>query len=374
MKRGPVALLAVLLAAAPAHAQDGRRLISGVEYRAMSFDSGLSTQTKSVAVLSMPIGVVWNVSRRLSLDVGTRFASATREAWDSVASATISGLTDTQARLVYQVAPDLLVLTVSANLPTGKSTITGEQLDVASAIAHDLIPYPVSSFGSGTSVTTGLAFAVPVGGWALGIGGSYRVSGTYQLFTGVADTNASAPFRPGAEIRARVGLDRVVGQGRVALGVTYSSFAVDELGDQQVLRPGKRWLSQASLSFPVGNVGFALYGWNLYRSAGAEVASGAATERQNLLVAGLGATILAGRRQIRPSFEYRRHWADDAQGSLGPAGALLSAGLRVLLPVGERFALMPAARFDTGNVANEASGANVAVTGFSGGVTLRVNW
>jgi hypothetical protein len=374
VRRAALALAAVALSAAPARAQDARRLVGGVEYRAMAFDSGLSTQTKTVTVLSMPFGVVWNASRRLSLDVGTRFASATREAWDSVASATISGLTDTQARLVYQVAPDLLVLTVSANLPTGKSTITGEQLDVASAIAHDLIPYPVSSFGSGTSVTTGLAFAVPVGGWALGIGGSYRVSGTYQLFTGVADTNASAPFRPGAEIRARVGLDRVVGQGRVALGLTYSSFAVDELGDQQVLRPGKRWLSQASLSFPVGNVGFALYGWNLYRTAGSEVASGAATERQNLLVAGLGATILAGRRQIRPSFEYRRHWADDSQGALGPAGALLSAGLRVLLPVGERFALLPAARFDTGNVANETSGENVAVTGFSGGITLRMNW
>lgn len=374
MKRALLLACGALACAAPARAQSGARVMGGVEFRAMSFDSGLTTETRTVSTVAFPIGMVWPVSRRLTLDVGTRFASATRESWDGAPSATISGLTDTQARLVYQVRPDMLVLTVSANLPTGKSTITGEQLDVAAAIAHDLIPYPVSSFGSGASVTTGLAFAVPFGGWALGVGGSYRVSGTYQLFTNVADSNATQPFRPGGEVRMRVGLDRIVGQGRVALGVTYSSFAVDELGDLQVLRPGKRYITQASWSFPVGNIGLAAYGWNLYRSAGAEVQTGVPTERQNLLAVGGGATILMGRTQLRPSVEYRRQWADDASGRFSPAGALASVGLRVLVPLGERLALLPNARFDTGNVTNDATGTNIGVSGLNAGATLRINW
>jgi hypothetical protein len=369
-RRGLAAALLLLPGALAA--QNPRRVFSGVEFRSMSYGDGYPGGTSSVSALALPFGVILPVSRRLSLDVSARYASAT---WEDTAgtTATISGLTDTQVRAAFQIVPDVLVFTVSGNLPTGNSTITEAQLPAASAIAHDLIPFPVSSFGTGASVTSGLAFAVPLGGWAIGVGGSYRMSGTYRMFSDVADTAATQPFRPGAEMRLRVGLDRLVGQGRLALGVTYSSFAIDELGDVQILRPGNRFLTQGSWSFPLGSVGVGLYAWNLYRSAGSEVQSGATTERQNLLTVGGTASIQLGRSQLRPLVEYRRHWADDAQGAFGAAGALLSLGTRLLLPLGDRFALLPGVRYDVGNVADEAGG-NASVSGLSVSATLRANW
>lgn len=364
-----IALLAVLLPAAAA--AQGARAFSGFEYRSMSFDPGLITNTRSVTELVMPLGLVYPVSQRLSFDIGTRYASATREAVDSSGTftSTVSGLTDTQVRAVYQVLPDVLVFTLTANLPTGESTIREDQVGTIGAIAHDLIPFPVSSFGSGTSVTSGLAWAVPLGGWALGVGGSYRVSGAYRLVSGPA-SDSVGDYQAGAEVRLRVGLDRLVGQGRVALGYTFSSFAVDEIGSQQV-RPGKRHITQASWSFPVGRMGLSLYAWDLYRATGNQLQTGVATEAQNLLTFGAGATMQLGRNQLRPGLEYRRHWAGDD--GMAAAGAMLSASLRYMMPLGDRFVLLPSLRFDAGSVVNDA-GSDVGFSGFDAGVTLRLNW
>jgi hypothetical protein len=374
-----VAALAVTLVPATLAAQGSRRFFAGSEFRSMSFDPGLETETRSVSEWVMSFGAVWPVSQRLAFDIGTRYASATREGDVSdstgvigTTSATISGLTDTQLRAVFSVVPDVLVFTVTANLPTGTSTVAQEQLPAVGAIAHDLIPYPVSSFGNGASVTSGLAVAMPFKGWALGVGGSYRMSGSYRLFSDVSGTTglSNVDYRPGAEMRVRVGLDRIVGQGRVALGVTYSSFAIDELGNQQVLQSGERYIGEASWSFPIGRMGVALYGWDMFRAADNDIQTGQPAESQNLLAAGAGLTLQIGRSQLRPGFEYRRH---SVGGEFGGDGAMMSGSLRWVMPLGDRFVFVPAVRYDAGALANSAQ-ENIGFTGLSGAATLRVNW
>jgi hypothetical protein len=354
-----VAALAALVTSA-AGAQ-GRIVATGMEYRTLSLDSGLGA--KSVSELVVPIALLWPVSRRVTVDVGTRFASATRED-ESGASATLSGLTDLQARAVVQVVPDRVLFTLAANLPTGKAKLTGEELAVAGVIASDFLPFPVSSFGNGLNVTSGLALAVPIGGWAVGLAGSYRVSGEY---TPLADTNLS--YKAGGEMRLRIGLDRIVGQGRVSLGFTYSSFATDEFAGFEAFSPGNRYIGQASWSFPIGNVGVSLYAWDLYRNAGEIPANDTRTEKQNVLTLGGGFSFQLGRNQLRPTVEYRRHTLGVER--LEGAGTLLSVGLRYHMGLGERWAVVPAFRFDTGNIANE--GSDVGFTGFSGGLSLRAN-
>ena len=376
-----VALIVTLLLPAGVAAQGARRFFAGSEVRSMSFDRGLDTETRSVSEFVVPFGMVWPVSGRLTLDIGTRYASATREgdvtdstgAVIGTTSATISGLTDTQARAVFTVLPDVLVFTLMASLPTGKSTVAQEQLATVGAIAHDLIPYPVSSFGNGASVTTGIAMAVPFHGWALGVGGSYRVSGAYRLFSDVSDTTglSNVDYRPGAEMRFRLGLDRIIGQGRVALGLTYTSFAIDELGEQQVLQSGKRYIGEASWSFPIGRLGVSLYGWDLYRAADSDVQTGQSTDAENLVALGAGLNMQLGRSQLRPTFEYRRQSVGAS--SLGGAGAMISGALRWVRPLGERLVFVPSLRYDVGTVANGAQ-ENIGFSGFHGGATLRVNW
>ncbi|MEK6768388.1 MAG: hypothetical protein AABY85_05285 [Gemmatimonadota bacterium] len=354
-----LAALALLVAPAALRAQEARRtLYTGVEYRTLSFDPGLFTKT--VSELVVPVGLVIPFSSRLTVDLGTRFARAERTD-ESGASSTISGLTDVQARAVVQLVQDVALFTVTANLPTGKTKLSGEEVAVAGAIATDLLPFPVSSFGSGSSVTTGLALAVPVAGWAVGLAGSYRMSGSFTPLAGASS------YKAGAEVRFRAGVDRVIGQGRVSLGFTYSSFSTDEFGGSGVLRPGKRYIGQAGVSLPLGNMGLSLYAWDLYRASGTVPINGLTTEKQNLMALGAALSIQRGRNVFRPSVEYRVFGEGDS--SLVKAGTLLSLGARYQMATGESMSLIPSVRYDMGNIPN--GGTDVGYRGFSVGLSLR---
>lgn len=365
-RRG-AALAAAMVAAFPvaAFAQGdlavGRlRFLTGFEMRSVSFDSGLGVKT--ISEMAVPLGVMYNPSARLALDLGIRYANAARTPSDTAAAkGTVSGPTDLQVRGVYQVIPDAVVFTLAANVPTGKTKLTADELPAAGAVASELIPFPVASFGTGPNVTTGLAVAVPVAGWAVGLAGAYRFSGAY---TPMATVDSS--YKPGGEVRFRVGVDRVVGQGRVSLGFTYSSFSQDEFGGTNIFQPGKRYISQASWTFPVGNVGLSLYAWDLYRTQGTVLLSSSATEKQNVLTAGMAASLQMGRSVLRPQVEFRKHTAG-VEG-LEAAGQLLSLSARLSLPVSEALSLTPAFRFDTGNI---VSGATYGFTGWGFSLGVR---
>lgn len=348
-------------------AQGGVTAFAGAEARGVSYQVGLGI--KSVSEIAVPFAVIWPAGARFSFDLGGRYATASRTGSDG-STVTISGLTDIQVRGVYQLIPDIAALTVSANLPTGKTKITNQQLLTAGAIASDLLPYPVANFGSGFNVTTGLALALPVAGWALGVAGSYRVN---SAFTPFADTTSS--YKAGGEFRVRAGADRLVGQSRLSFGLTYSSFGEDEFGSSPIFQSGKRYIGQGSWTFPIGNVGLQLYAWDLYRSPGAQLISGGVTtQKRNLLAFGAAGSVQMGRNVLRPQVEYRIHTLGES--TLLSAGRLLSLGMQYQLAVGDRVALLPSVRFDTGSENVLDSNGNptsqsVGLTGWSAGVMLR---
>jgi len=361
------AVAAALAAPAPLLAQGGVTGFSGVEVRSVSYQAGLGI--KSVSEVAVPIAVMWAASPRLTLDLGGWYASASRKG-DS-ATSTISGPTDVQLRGVYQLVPDLAVLTVAVNLPTGKTKLASDQLLTAGAIASDLIPYPVVNFGTGFNVTSGLALAVPVSGWALGVAGSYRLNGGFTPFS---DTTGS--YKAGGEFRVRLGADRIVGQGRVSLGVTFSTFGEDNYASSPIFQSGKRYIGQGSWSFPVGKMGLQVYAWDLYRAAGAQLitSSSVSTQKRNVLAFGAAGSIQAGRNVLRPQIEYRLHTI----GSSSPtsAGKLLMLGMQYQMSLNDRFMLQPGVRFDTGSenvldAAGDPTSQSATLTGFSVSVMLR---
>ncbi len=369
--RAPRLFAAFALAAmlAPGLAAQERRFTTGFEFRAISLDSGFGA--KSVRQVAVPIGVVVPLSRRFLVDVGTYFAQAQRQDFGG-ASTTISGLTDVQARGVYEIVPDAVVMTVSANLPTGHATLEGAELDVAGAIASDLISFPVSNFGAGFSLTSGLALAMPLGSWAVGLAGSYRLSGEFQP---IADS-AGTKYRPGGEARLRFGVDRLIGQGRLSAGFTYSTFATDEYGGSGAYRSGGRYIPQVSLNVPLGNNSLSLYAWDLYRANGEYIArssqaSNTRAPKQNTLAVGAALGLRRGRAILRPAVEFRKQWEGDSTLS-DRGGTVLGLTLRYQAPLGTRFTVQPLVRFDIGSVS--AGGTSAGFRGFGAGLSLSTSW
>lgn len=328
---------------------------AGVEFRTVSYGTGFDT--KSVSEFAVPIGLAYPASPRLTLDAGTYFVSAQRT--DAGGGKTsLNGLTDVVVRGAYQLKPDVAVLTVAVNVPTGQSTINLNQALLANALASDLVPFPVANFGTGFSLTTGVALARPAGSWAIGFAGSYRYSGSYQP---LSDSGLTSSLKPGSEIRVRVGADRLVGQGRLSVGMTYSTFGDDEYGTS-TRSPGARFIPQATWTTPLGlNNSLAVYAWDLYRQV---TDTSQTSNHLNTVTLGAVLSLRTGTRNMfRPQLELRQ------SGGLS-SGHIIGLSARYQMVAGERFTIVPAVRLDLGSVSTGA-GTTASVTGFGASLTMR---
>ena len=355
----PLVVLAALAPSLQAQVQQASGVV-GAEYRSVSFGDGYRG-TKVVSEFAAPIGVTLPLGRRFTADIGTWFVNASMTD-DADSSFTISGLTDVIVRGAFQLKPDVAVLTVALNLPTGTATLDDFQTRVAGATATDLIPYPVQNFGTGFNVTTGLALAAPVGSWALGIAGSYRYNGEYEPF---ASTDTA--LTPGGEMRFRLGADRIVGQGRVSLGLTYSTFSSDDFGARSN-KPGARVIPQVSWGFPIGNNSMSLYVWDIYRSAATDTTLGG---KENTFVVGATFALRTGRNVLRPQIEYRLAQKDYGAG-MEDNGNLLGLSARYAIAASSRLTVVPGLRFDLGSLPDGPTSVNF--TGYNASLTIRTTF
>lgn len=255
---------------------------------------------ETIAELAIPVFISIPVGRRLSFDVGTAYANA-RVTAGAVHSA-ISGLTDTQIRGNYTFGDDFVVLTAGVSLPTGESSVTADQVLAAGRIGNDFLAFPVSEMGTGLAATGGIAVARPFGDWGIGAGLAVRRSRAYEPFD-VA--GASFRYRPGNEVRARLGVDRPLAAGRLALAVTYAAFGHDD-ADGSTYNTGDRVIAQGVLTGLVGAHDYTIAAYNVFRAPG-EYASGERAGRENVanVFFALGLHTLG--TVVEPSLELR-HW------------------------------------------------------------------
>src|SRR5712692_4314029 len=194
--------------------------LSGWDFRRYSFDPGVGI--KSISQWNLPLVLVTPVGRSLSVDLTSYLVSGRVETYAGTKE-TLSGLTDTQLRLLYTLRRDRAVASLSFNLPTGQHSLSTGGFQVSGAVGSNYLSFPVSSFGTAFGMTGGLAYAQRVGEWNLGVSGSLRYLGSFAPFS-----NDTLTYSPGLEGRVRAGADRLLGQkARLLLGITVSSFSTD---------------------------------------------------------------------------------------------------------------------------------------------------
>jgi hypothetical protein len=255
---------------------------------------------ETIAELAIPIFVSVPIGSRLSLDVGTAYANA--RVTSGAERSEISGLTDTQIRGSYTFGGDFIVLTAGVSLPTGESSVTLDQLLAAGRIGNDFLAFPVSEMGTGLAATGGVAVARPVGDWSVGAGVAVRRSRAYEPF----DVPGQAfRYQPGNELRARLGVDRPVAAGRLALGVTYAAFGREDAGGS-AYNTGDRVIAQGTLTGLVGTHDYTIAAYNVFRGPG-EYASGERAGRENIANVFLSLGLHTLGTILEPSLELR-HW------------------------------------------------------------------
>jgi hypothetical protein len=187
-------------------------------------------------------------------------------------------------------------------------------------------------------------------------------------------------YQPGNEVRARLGVDRAVASGRLALGVTYSAFGRDDAGGS-VYNTGDRVIAQGALTGLIGSNELTIVGYNVFRAPG-NYASGDRAGRENIANLFLSVGLHALSTLIEPSVELRQ-WLQDVyppgSASTGTSRSqsshMATIGLRTRIDVGN-VSVYPSANYTvTGSLATtDAAGIprEAKLTGFRAQLAARV--
>ena len=340
-------------------------VLSGFESRAYMFDPGL--RVKRASQWHIPFAFVTPLGRRLSVDISASYARSTYETYDTTTStATITGLTDTQLRLLYTLRPDRLVASLLLNLPTGQRSLSASEFEVSGALGSNFLSFPVSNLGTSFGITGGLAFATRAGAWNVGLAGSARYLGPYEPFTDVTTT-----LNPGLEGRLRVGVDRLLGaRTRFLVGVTGSTYSVDEYAGTGIVttsyKGGPRLITDLGFVHVAGSTTFSLAAWDYYRFAGLSADTTGPATRENVFNIELRVGLRAGPRvQVAPLVAFRQHNPDDYLG-----GRLYSGGVNVYARLSDHVGAQVGGRYDSGwSYVEDQGSANL--TGYGATVLLR---
>ena len=330
---------------------------------------------ETISELAIPIFVTIPVGSRFTFDVGTAYARARATSGAEVSE--IHGITDTQIRGNVTLGSDFVVLTAGVSLPTGNSSVTLDQLAAAGRIGNDFLGFPVSNMGTGLAATGGIAIAQPVGAWSLGIGAAARRSAAYEPFD---VPGQSFRYQPGNEVRARLGADRTLGSGMLALGLTYSAFGRDDAGGS-AYNTGDRIIAQGTLTQLLGMNELTLAAYNVFRSPG-NYASGDRAGRENIANLFLSLGVRMGSTLAEPSVEIR-HWlqsvyppGEDASSvSRSQSSRMATFGLRTRIGVWG-LTVYPSAGYTVmGKLATEDEAGQPVqadLTGFRGQIAVRL--
>ena len=369
MTRSYLAVTISLLAAAsiPVHAQVPVEVRVASFYESYAFDTDVGTlQLKNVAEMSVPVGIDVHLGRFADLAISTGWANvklASKDV-DVLPDQTISGILDTQARLSMNVIPNRLMVLVNGAVPTGVKTVSENELAVLGALSSDVIGFASPQMGSGGNVGGGFAGAIPVGQFALGLGGTYQLPLSY-----VPVSDRAEELKPGQELRFRAGLEGPLARRTyVRFAGIFAMRSKDEVASDVQNGVGNRIVGYLSLNQGVGSSTLVLYGFNVFRSdpqIQATATGAAVLPRGNLTAAGMRWTFPLGPgMSVGPRAEFRNsHTANsETDTALRKAGHSIRAGVDLRKQVNQQFAVV----LQAGGISGSLADPNRTMVGFQG--------
>jgi hypothetical protein len=341
-------------------AQAGSSVAGGVGFERYSFGTPGAIDIESLTLLTVPFGGRFELGRRVSVGLTGAWARASLVNSDGEETE-YSGLTDTEASVVVQLAPGWASLTGVALLPTGSKSMTFEEMIVAGAVAADQLPFRITHWGTGGGAGMSLAVTRPIGSFAAGLSVGYVVARTFEPLAGDA-----FEYRPGNQLQVVAAVDRLIGESaKAAVRAKYQRFGADEGDGRNLFQSGDRLTVTGSLDFAVGRSTAIVYaGW--YERDPAELLQPPPEilPSQTMLYGGAGLRASLGSAVLQPSVDVR---VVDTE--VGP-GYTVGVGASLEAPAGTS-TLIPSARLRFGS-AESVDGVKTRFTGLDAGFSIRL--
>lgn len=278
---------------------------AAVLYESYSFDSLVVFQR--VSELAIPVVVSARLGSAVDLTLSSGYVSTELISRDTsqLSDQRLSGPIDTELRIGYHLVPGRLIVVATGAVPSGRKTVSFDQLAVLGALSSDVVGFSVPNVGSGGNVGGGLVVSLPVSRWAVGLGASYRHAMAYRPIAGQPDTS----LQPGAELRLRAGLEGAVARRTyLRFAGVFASRQRDRVNQQVRHGLGNRVVGYLSLDQGLGRASLSIYAFDVFRSSPQIEPNvvGAVVPRGNLFVGGAVLSFRLGNRAaLAPRLEYR---------------------------------------------------------------------
>ena len=375
-----------LVLAVPAEGLAQVEVRTSVLFESYGFDSGLalpnSSTLKRLTQVTLPVAMTMQLQRRTSLTVSTAYTRAGLESESSgtATTRTVSGLTDVEGRLAVDLIPERLILFATAALPLGNSTLDTELRPLAGLLANEALSFSARNLGTGGNVGVGLAGALPAGKMAVGFAGSLTQYGGFEPIV-----NDPSTFKPGRELRARLGIEGPVGpRWYLRVAGIFSRRGEDEVAETVLGSPGNRYAGYVSLNHGIGRSSLTVYLLDSFRAT-AQIEGGSLQPRGNLIALGGQLSVpFSGATTVVPRIEFRKSDLAVTPGSdeLSNVGSNLRLGadvardlgngLSLVLDLDGIFGTLSQGAVEGGTAAGSGLESEVSVTGFRTGIHLEV--
>lgn len=339
--------------------------------------SGEGSVVTGASQIVLPLSYAMSIGDRWSMDAATLVTSgsATLRTADGERTARLSGLGDVRLRATGRLRGDALLVTFGANLGSGRSKLSGDEVAVLGVLAAPALGSVMPAATAGTSATTGLVYAFQRAGWSWAAGTSVEVRGSYAPVAALAAGIDATTFDPGTALHLSLGADRFVHEGALSLALTADVYSQDRLvaGNESAtaatVRLGPTVGLEAEWRAPTTRFReLVVFAAERYRAAFTRDGASVDGSSANYLSAGTRAVYpLAGVGDVSGSVELWRHGGLAVEQSLVTAATSSAA---VTVGVQRRvgaYAVQPYLRLRTGTIDTGAGSTNV------GGVGLGLN-
>jgi hypothetical protein len=273
---------------------------AGLSFEFYRFSDEGAFGIESLSLMTVPFAARADLSGRATVTVGGAWARGRMSA-SSGEERTVAGLTDTELRIT--LGTDAVRFTAIALLPTGHSTLDADEADVAGAVAADLLPFSISNWGTGGGFGGSVAVARSMGSASAGVSVGYVLTREFEPVDGQSDF----VYRPGNQLHVTGAVDAPMGSaGKAALRLSFQRFDTDLANDANLYQAGNRLQASASYSFAAGpRASGIVFAGVHHRDKGEFQASTRFTPALDIIMAGMGVRLPAGRGVLQPTLELR---------------------------------------------------------------------
>ncbi|MBI3394048.1 MAG: hypothetical protein HY039_12860 [Nitrospirae bacterium] len=242
--------MVLLFLACPAHAEWGT---AGTGAHYDTFDTGQSKEKGSQ--FFVPLNVRTGPDSPFFLGVASGWVDTSYQPAGGGEKVRVKTPLDTNLTAFYTIPWEgaCFRLGVSANLPTGKATLSArERAAEIDRNFGDLVG--VTNFGRGFDANPGFSMTLPLGKLTLGVGVSHNKTGAYDPTSDVENDK----LNPGDETAGKLSIGWTGDRVRFLIGGRYTAVSADKVEGREIFKEGGQAAANLRLEVPPAPVGFSL--------------------------------------------------------------------------------------------------------------------